>query len=59
MVYQTTEDTVEDQIARVGLQVAGKLIQQTSDVIERVYQIMFRKYNVCNELSGCHIRPLL
>ena len=50
-------DTVEDLLARVlG---AAQEIQQTPGVMERVYQNMICRYNVCNDLHGRRIELLL
>ena len=57
LVYQTSVDIVEDLLAHV-LGVAQE-IQQTLGVMERVYQNMICRYNVCNELGGRHNEPLL
>ena len=57
LVYETLVDTVEDLLSRVlG---ATQEIQHAPGVIERVYQDMSRRYNVCNELGSRHIKPLL
>ena len=57
LMYHIPVDTVEDLLSRVlG---ASQETQQTPGVMERVYQNMSRRYNVCNELGGRHIEPLL
>ena len=57
LLYQTPMDTVEDQLSRVlG---ASQEIKKTPGAMERVYQNMIRRYNVCNLLGGRHIEPLL
>ena len=42
-----------------GVMGAAQEIQHTPGVMERVYQNMIRRYNVCNELGGRHIEALL
>ena len=57
LMYHTPVDTVEDLLVRVlG---AEQEIQQKTCVMERVYQNMIHRYNVCNELGVRHIEPLL
>ena len=58
-MYHIPVDTVENLITRIGLLVARELIEQILSVIERVYHIMIRRYNVCNELDGRHVEPPL
>ena len=57
LVYLTTVNTVEDLLSRV-LSPAQE-IQQKPCVMARVQQNIIRRYNVCNELDGRHIEPLL
>ena len=56
-MYQTPVDTMEDLVARVLGD--SQDIQPTPAVMERVYQNMSRRYNVCNEFGGRHIELLL
>lgn len=57
MVYETPVETEEELLARV--MVAAQEINGTPGVMERVYRNMIRRYNVCNDVGGRHIEPLL
>jgi len=57
LIYETPVETEEDLLARVL--VDAQQIDETPGVMERVYQNMTRRYNVCNDVGGRHIEPLL